>query len=72
MTRKHFEALAASIASSRPVINCKRGEVGWVLETGRRQQWEHMAGEIATVCEQFNQNFDRARFLEACGVEEGK
>jgi hypothetical protein len=70
MTKKHFEALAAAMQMGKPMIHGERGETGWTLETGRLQQWERDVFALGDVCARFNPNFDRARFLAACGVEE--
>ncbi len=61
MTKKHFEALAAALSERRPVPLAHD-----------RDQWEVDVLGVADVCAQFNPHFDRARFLKACGVEEGK
>ena len=63
MTRKHFEALAAELKRVGPAY--------WIDATSR--DTVHMAAiqAVADVCARFNPNFDRARFLAACGVEGG-
>ena len=66
MTKKHFDALATALADA-------------YSETFRDSDHE-VAQEyvkatilkVASVCARFNPNFDRARFLAACGVEESK
>lgn len=54
MTRKHFKELANAI------------KYATVDDASRRE----MAEEISVVCYKFNPNFDKYRFLEACGVEQ--
>ena len=56
MTSKHFRALAAELAATRPAGG-----------TERRMQWEHDTLAIADVCRASNPRFDRGRFLAACG-----
>ena len=57
MTRKHFNAIAAAIASS--------------ADDSRYDRYTRqlIANQLATEFEQFNPNFDRARFIKACRVE---
>ena len=64
MTRKHFEALAAELKRVGPDY--------WIDDTSRDQETVHMAAvqAVADVCARFNPNFDRARFLAECGVQE--
>jgi len=62
MTRKHFEALAAALKDRKPM-----GTIPYTTD-----QWELDCEGMASVCARFNPNFDRARFLKACGVEEAK
>ena len=50
MTRKHFNALAAQIRYM-PIDHATKRLV---------------ADSIADTCSQFNSNFDRGRFIEAC------
>jgi hypothetical protein len=52
MTRKHFSAMAKAIAKA-PITNEAR---------------KALARELAAICATTNPNFDRARFLAACGV----
>jgi hypothetical protein len=60
MTKKHFEALAAALRQSQIDFKGKFAEQVGSEDAARR---------IADVCARFNPNFDRARFLKACGVE---
>ena len=69
MTRKHFEALAAALRWAEP-----RNDGGVFSDrehADRVTQWKKDALSVAEVCARFNPNFDRARFLAACGVQEG-
>lgn len=58
MTRMHFNALANALASERPGDN-------W--DANKRVQWNQDVKAIASVCNQFNNGFDRSRFIDACG-----
>lgn len=61
MTKKHFEALAAALK-----------DASFMIPVGNRtadSQHIYDAKAVAGVCARFNPNFDRARFLAACGVE---
>lgn len=60
MTRKDFEGMAKAIRSSRPENPLSGGHT----------IADRIAEEIATVCAKSNPQFDRTRFLRACGVEE--
>lgn len=68
MTKKYFDALAAAL---------KRRNTDWLSDgpmsndyvSGAKNQWEGDIREVALVCARFNPNFDRERFLAACGVE---
>lgn len=67
MTRKDYEKIASVIADSgldRMQALCPT-EFEHGREYVRAQIAENMADEFAAD----NQNFDRARFLKACGVE---
>jgi hypothetical protein len=61
MTRKHFEAIAAAVKEVRdvPRIHYTRLE---------KEILDRMSGKLADVCAGSNGNFDKGRFLRACGV----
>ena len=61
MTKKHFVALAAALR-----------EAGYSYPIGiTTPETQHKRDILAitAVCARFNPNFDRDRFLAACGVE---
>jgi len=58
MTKKHFEALAAAFKAGKPQV-----------KNQAQDQWHFDALMVTEVCARFNPNFDRTRFLTACGVE---
>ena len=65
MSKKHFEALAAALKAQRPDSdNCFQENRAAFL-----MQWQADTKATADVCARFNPNFDRKRFLQACGVE---
>lgn len=58
MTRKDFELIASVIRDARlerPLF---------------RPAWDYIAQDFARELRGTNSNFDRLRFLEACGVED--
>ena len=59
MTRRHFVALAAALSGLRENT----------LDSNEEETIDSCAEAVADVCAQFNVNFDRERFLAACGVE---
>ena len=63
MTRRHSEALAAALAAALQDVAPEKGGA-------MRDQWINDVCAIATVCDESNPRFDRARFLKACGVQE--
>jgi hypothetical protein len=59
MTRKHFQALA-------DLVDYARNEDMFAdAETAK-----DFANDLADLCRGFNNNFNRERFLEACGVQD--
>ncbi len=59
MTKKHFITLAKNLLACRP-DNARSTEAG--------KAWIAACNGIADTCAASNGNFDRARFLAACGV----
>ena len=59
MTKKHFIALAAALRQVKP----DRDHIATV-------QWERTVMAIVAVLEKENGQFDRRRFLAACGASE--
>lgn len=59
MTATDFQALAGIIASEYIGAD---GVVAWVVAD--------IAYEVANHCEARNPRFDRARFLDACGIDD--
>jgi hypothetical protein len=63
MTRKDYIRFAAMFKVQRAYVGqFKSGDM-------MRLTIESIANETATIFEQDNARFDRARFLKACGVE---
>lgn len=56
MTRKHFNAIARALAQS----------YAHAIDAKSRDAIENTIGRLASEFEQFNKNFDRARFVAAC------
>ena len=52
MTRKHFESIAAQIRH---------------MTLGKATR-RHVAESMADTCAMYNPNFDRGKFLTACGL----
>ena len=68
MSRKHFQAIAASLAAIRP----KLSDFGPAYENEyecQLGQWRADVMAMVGVCRQFNSNFNQSRFLEACNYE---
>lgn len=62
MSKRHFEALAAIIDNTRQHVEGGYTARGAMLE---------IAQHVAEVCRNENPQFDRARFMAACGFKEG-
>jgi hypothetical protein len=56
MTRKHFKAMAEAFASIKPNVSADGLPV-----------WRTAVQNMADLCKKDNPNFDRLRFLDACG-----
>lgn len=68
MTRKHFQLIADAMKATMPI----RGEqmpASIVNHNCRMAQWKNDCKAMADVCQSMNSNFDRTRFLSACGIE---
>ena len=63
MTRQHFNAIAATILKCRDYFDDETAGPGG----GHRCFADAIASELA----RFNPNFNRSRFLRACGVDGG-
>jgi hypothetical protein len=59
MTKKPFEAIAEAMARQKPADH-------W--DANKHTQWNLDVNALADMCAAENPNFDRARFLRACGV----
>jgi len=62
LSRKHYIALAAIVRAPREV-SCSDAAAPVIEHTT-----DGIALALADYCKQDNSNFDRARFLEACGL----
>lgn len=58
--RRYFIALAKQYAGARPES----------IDTREYAVWLHMVYLTVGTMQEFAPNFDRARFLAACGIEE--
>ena len=68
LSRKHFEAVARILESNNaPVEDSTPGFIeGW--EAGREAMRRDVANDLADYFATENPNFDRQRFLKACGL----
>ena len=60
MTRKDFELIASILAASKPDSDGNSYD--------EKKQWELTVNEFADCLPSSNANFDRERFLKACGL----
>lgn len=75
MTKRHFEQIAAVLRAHRALAETKEsgGELAAHLlpaYAAVRETCDSIARSLADAFPDFNANFDRARFLEACGTED--
>jgi hypothetical protein len=61
LTRKHFKAMAEAINAEAKSLDIGSEEYLMV---------RRIAFDLATISKSENPNFDRAKFLQACGVSE--
>ena len=62
MTRKHFQAIADSLRDAKPP---HMGDPA--VYKVKLEQWGRTCERMADTMRGFNPNFDRERFLSACG-----
>ncbi len=65
MTKKHYKELARRIS----YLGYENIPVDENYETGYNSGVKAAVKEFCSVAKQENQNFDRKRFLTACGIE---
>ena len=58
--RRHYEFIARTLAALEPVEG---------MPEGTRYQWEQSVENFATALSRDNGNFQRDRFLRACGLQ---
>ena len=72
MTKKHFEAMAeavkARIEEAEALGRTAKTETQGGYSLGMKHASRQIAYDLATVAQASNPNFDRSRFLRACGV----
>jgi len=62
MSRKDYELTAKALANSRPIALSEAGKA-------QKAQWENCCYQVAQAFEKENSQFNKIRFLKACGVE---
>jgi hypothetical protein len=66
MTKKHFAALAANLATTRPESpNVNWSDSAYLTGRAALDQWQLTRDGIAMFCSTQNPNFDRERFIAA-------
>jgi hypothetical protein len=73
VTRKHFEAIAAIVKARLDWLDglrYPRSDHAMGFDTGYRAGIEATVAQMADYFETQNPNFDRARFLRACGMDQ--
>lgn len=71
MSRKHFTDLASRLLSCKPHGENKHATArAKHIATGKMDQWREMVKEMASFCASQNSQFDRQRFLTACGLDD--
>jgi hypothetical protein len=64
MTKRHFEMLAATLRDCKPPWPTDSPVTHMAMT-----QWEFVCRRFARMCATHNPRFDRARFIQACGVD---
>ncbi|GEM_PF-5587927 len=62
MTRVHFRLIASTLKGAKPAEGA--------FEGARLHAWSSVVRDFASTLRTTNSNFNRGRFLEACGLEE--
>ena len=70
MTRQHFKAIASAMECVKSRLNDRSERYSMAQLTAMQEMHAAIAKEVALELRTFNRNFDRDRFLEACGVED--
>jgi len=68
MTRKHFAAIAAALKATKPENLPIDAFNRSAFEAGTWDAWSATVFSVTDTVAQFNPNFDRDRFLTACGL----
>lgn len=63
MKRKHWKLIAAAFQATEP-------STVFVGGYEKHRQWERDVNEVAIALQSDNPNFDRVRFIKACGGKE--
>lgn len=69
LSKKHFEFIARTINEHQPIVGGLDSETPETLayKAARRSTLVDVAHRLADLCQMENPNFDRTRFLRACG-----
>jgi hypothetical protein len=71
MTRKHFKHLARVLKNMKPREEYSYTNEDYYIYLGELDLWNNTCNQMADFCSNYNSNFDRYRFLTACGVDDG-
>lgn len=70
MSAKHFEKLAAEIKRDMDRANLLREQGDTWAHSRIKVQCQYAADIVCRVAEEFNERFNEARFLKACGLSD--